>query len=101
MLQKLFIITEWSIGLISSGAVIMSLLFVMFSDSPSFGNNFSYLQKFVFGYQGLFLIIVPGIFLISFIAQFFVKTIPWNHVVGVAGIVGIIFAIIFFSAYIK
>ncbi len=101
MLQKLLIITEWSIGLIASGAVLASFIFVMFTGSPSFGNNFSSLQKFVFGYQGLFLIIVPGVFLVSFIAQFFAKSIPWNHVAGVVGIVGILFALIFFSAYVK
>ncbi len=101
MLQKIFTIIEWSIGLIASGAVLVSFLFAMFTDSPSFGKNFSSLQEFVFGYQGLFLIIVPGIFLVAFVAQFFTKSIPWNHIVGVVGILGILFAVIFFSAYIK
>ncbi len=101
MIQKLFIVVEWGVGTIASAAVASTLLFVMFTDSPSFGSNFSALQRAAFQYQGLFVVLLPGIFLVSFVAQFFVKSIPWHHIAGATGLAGIFYASVFFSAYRK
>lgn len=90
-------IFEWTAGIIGSSAVMIMYGIAMFADDPSFGSNFNPLQKFAFGYLGLF-IYLPLIFVLIFILQFFVKSIPWHHVVGVVGLIGILLGLAFFSA---
>ncbi len=101
MYQKIFRVIEWGVGAIASAAVLSTLLLVMFTDSPSFGNNFSALQRAAFQYQGLFVVLLPGIFLVSFIAQFFVKSVPWSHIAGATGGAGVFYVLVLFSAYHK
>lgn len=99
MLQKLSISIEWMIGILSLGGAMTSLLFVMFTSSPNFGLMFTPLQKMIFNTQGLWVALIVGGIIISFILQFFVKSVPWNHIVGVIGLLGLFCLLIFFSAY--
>lgn len=99
MLHKLFTVTEWGIGVVSSLGLALSLFFVMFADSPAFMDKLNPLQKFAFQEQGLFLICIPGVVLVSFVLQFFIKNVNWNHIVGGVGLIGILYLLVFFSAY--
>jgi hypothetical protein len=99
MLQKIFIFIEWFVGLASMGLVSGTFLLIMFTDDPAFMLKLTPLQKIVFDTQGLWMVAVIGGVLLSFVLHFFIKSVPWSHIVGVIGVFGIICSLIFYSAY--
>lgn len=70
MLQKILVIFEWAIGAIASGGAFLSVLFVMFSDSPSFESKLTPLQKIFFNTEGYWLMFIIGEYILSCVPVF-------------------------------
>jgi hypothetical protein len=98
-MHKFITIMEWIVGFVGSALVAPSIFFVMFSDSPTFFDKLSSLQSFVVHWVYLFMIGVPALYFISIIARLVSGSPFWSHVAGVIGLIGIIYAIIFYSIY--
>lgn len=95
----IFEVFEWALGLVALGVAALSFLFVMFTDSPDFAAKLTAVQKFAFDYQ---MLVILGIFVVvvgSFVLQFFIKSVPWRHIVALAAVPVLIWAYLFFSSY--
>ncbi len=99
MINNVLKVIDWGMGVIACGAAGMSFIMIMFKDNPKFGSNFNAIQKLAFVYQGYIIGFIFLVFIGSFIFQFFIKNIPWHHIVGVASIFVLVWFYVFFNAY--
>lgn len=97
-MKTFLIILEWAVGLIGMGSVVLTALVAMFIDNPNRVARFTSYQNIITDLPLYMLILVTGVFFVCVIGNFVTKEFHWPHIVGVVGLLGVMYAVMFFTA---